>query len=90
MTATTFAGAPFGKQGRWTGIDQDHCLQQVRRLQARIVKAVGGRPLEQGHCLAMAADTLVCGQSTRRQTGHGKQGQAHARRGSRCMVYGGC
>jgi hypothetical protein len=41
MTAATFAGAPFSKQGRWTGIDQDHCLQQVRRLQARIVKAVG-------------------------------------------------
>lgn len=41
MTAGTMAGAPFGKQEHWAGIDRDQCLRQVRRLQARIVKAVG-------------------------------------------------
>ena len=41
MTAGTMAGAPFGKQEYCAGIDRDQCLRQVKRLQARIVKAVG-------------------------------------------------
>jgi hypothetical protein len=43
MTAETLAGAPFDKQGQ-AGIDLDHCFRQVRRLQARIVKAIQGIP----------------------------------------------
>lgn len=39
MTAAAQAGAPFGKKVTWPQIDWDQCLQQVRRLQARIVKA---------------------------------------------------
>jgi RNA-directed DNA polymerase len=31
--------APSGPELAWSGIDWDHCLYQVRRLQARIVKA---------------------------------------------------
>ena len=39
MTAAVQAGAPFGNPATWSQIDWDYCLRQVRRLQARIVKA---------------------------------------------------
>lgn len=32
--------APSGMEAAWSGIDWDHCRHQVRRLQARIVKAM--------------------------------------------------
>ena len=41
MTAGIVAGAPFGNQGPGLGISWDQCHREVKRLQARIVKAVG-------------------------------------------------
>lgn len=39
MNAVVLACAPSGRETAWSGIDWDRCRQQVRRLQARIVKA---------------------------------------------------
>jgi RNA-directed DNA polymerase len=40
MTArAVFAGAPSGDRKHWHGIDWAKCHGEVRRLQARIVKA---------------------------------------------------
>ncbi len=44
MNVAAWTCAPSGMEAAWSGIDWDHCRHQVRRLQARIVKATqGGR-----------------------------------------------
>jgi len=44
MNVAALACAPSGMGAAWSGIDWDRCRHQVRRLQARIVKATqGGR-----------------------------------------------
>ena len=39
MNVAAWTCAPSGMEAAWSGIDWDHCRHQVRRLQARIVKA---------------------------------------------------
>ena len=83
------AGAPSGDAGHWRAINWAGCYREVRRLQASIVKAHKGRPLEQGESPAMAADPLVQRQSTRRQTGDGKPRKENTRGRQDYMVLPG-
>jgi RNA-directed DNA polymerase len=66
MTAVaTLAGAPPYRAVDWNSIDWERVNRNVRRLQARIVKAIEegrcdrGREMGQGESLAMAPDPLV-------------------------------
>ncbi len=67
MDAATWACASSGVT--WDGISWADVRRQVRRLQARIVKATQAWPSQQGESLAMAADPLVQRKSVSRQTG---------------------
>ena len=68
MTVQQFGtGASSDRARYWQGIDWARCHREVRRLQARIVKANTGRQAWQGESLAMVADPLVQRQGTRRQ-----------------------
>ena len=65
MITQDCAGASSHEIEAWDSIDWTQCRREVRRLQARIVKAT-----RQGESPAMAADSLVLRKSIVRQTSH--------------------
>ncbi len=65
----------------WQAIDWQQAHQNVRRLQARIVKATQGGRRGKVKALATAADPRVQRQSPCRQTSDGKPRQTDPRRG---------
>lgn len=72
-------GAPFHDVTDWHAIDWESATHNVRRLQARIVKATKAKEMGQGESLATPLNPLVQRQSPCRATSDGKPGQTYPR-----------
>jgi hypothetical protein len=77
MTAS--ADAPMDEALRWARVDWDRARREVRRLQRRRAKAVGGT-VAQGASPAIPALTLVLRQATGGEAGELESGEENPRR----------